>query len=120
MPRRVTEPSTAPAAFEGLLPRDPRVEVRKLFGNPCGYVNGTMFTSVHEQRWIVRLAADERARLLDVEGAEIFEPLKGKPMPEYVRIPAVIADDRRKLRAWVKRAFEYCVTLPPPRPRRAT
>lgn len=91
--------------------------MRKLFGNPCGYVNGNMFTSVHEERWIVRLSGPERARLLDVEGAEIFEPLKGKPMAEYVRVPVAIVRDRRKLRGWLKRAFEYCVSLPPARGR---
>lgn len=115
MPSRTKRSPSMPLAFDAVLPRDPRVEVRRLFGNPVGYVNGNMFTSVHDRRWVVRLSLPERERLLQVEGAEVFEPMKGKPMPEYVKVPLTIVSDSRKLRSWVKRAFEYCASLPSPR-----
>ena len=112
-------PATRPKAplaqsFASLLPRDPRIETRRLFGNPCGYVNGTMFTGIHEARWIVRLAPAQRARVIAVHGGELFEPLKGRPMVEYVRLPAAIVEDRRRLRGWIRRAFDYCASLPIP------
>lgn len=117
MSTKRTAPTLA-ASFEALLPRDERIQKRTLFGNPCGFVNGTMFTSVHESHWIVRLPDASRARLLGVEGAAIFEPLKGRPMPEYVRVPPTMAANRRRLRGWIKRAFDYCAGLPPPTPGR--
>jgi TfoX/Sxy family transcriptional regulator of competence genes len=98
--------------FQAVLPKDRRAQKRKLFGNPCCFVNGTMFTGVHEDQLIVRLPDRQRARLLSIEGAQIFEPMKGRPMPEYVRVPPAMLENRRQLRGWVKRAFEYCSSLP--------
>lgn len=100
-------------AFEAVLPADARVERRKLFGNPCGFVNGNMFTGLHEDQWIVRLSEPQRAKLLGMDGASIFEPMKGRPMLEYVRVPSGMFTNPRQLKGWVKRAFDYCATLPP-------
>ena len=107
------------ATFDAVLPRDERVEQRKLFGNPCGYVNGNMFTSVHQDQWIVRLPEAQRRTLLGVEGASIFEPMKGRPMLEFVRVPTAMLANRRQLKGWVKRAFEYCSSLPVNEPKRS-
>ncbi len=98
--------------FRAVLPRDRRVQAKKLFGNPCGFVNGNMFTGVHEDQLILRLPELERARLLRIEGAAIFEPMKGRPMDEYVRVPPAMLANRRQLRGWVKRAFDYASSLP--------
>ncbi|MBM4376001.1 MAG: TfoX/Sxy family protein [Deltaproteobacteria bacterium] len=100
--------------FASLLPRDERVEMRRLFGNPCGYVNGTMFTGIHESQWILRVSPTQRTRLIALHGGEVFEPMRGRPMNDYVRLPREIADDRRRLRGWIRRAFEYCAALPAP------
>ena len=98
--------------FRAVLPADRRAEHKKLFGNPCCFVNGTMFTSVHEGALIVRLSPTARARLLKMEGAAVFEPLRGRPMTEYVRVPAAMLEDPASLRDWVQRAFDYCAKLP--------
>jgi TfoX/Sxy family transcriptional regulator of competence genes len=104
--------------FTAVLPKDRRAEQKRLFGNPCCFVNGTMFTGVHEDQLIVRLSEPQRARLLTIEGAAIFEPMKGRPMTEFVRVPPAMLENRRQLRGWVRRAFDYCAKLPDPAKKR--
>jgi hypothetical protein len=42
--------------FLAALPEDARVERRKMFGYPCAFVNGNMFTGLHQENLIIRLA----------------------------------------------------------------
>jgi hypothetical protein len=51
-------------------------------------------------------------------GATIFEPMKGRPMREYVVLPPPIVADSRKLRAWLRRAIAHVDTLPPKKPKK--
>lgn len=112
-------PAPLSQVFEAVLPRDARVERRKLFGNPCGFVNGNLFTGVHEEQWIVRLSEPQREQLLGMAGAAIFEPMKGRPMVEFVRVPSTMLQNQRQLKGWVKRAFDYCSSLPSQGPKRS-
>ncbi len=36
------------AYFDKALPDDPRVERRQMFGYPCAFVNGQLFTGLHQ------------------------------------------------------------------------
>ena len=99
--------------FMAALPKDDRAQRKKMFGRHYCFVNGKMFTGEHDGRLIVRLGAAQRKRLLSVEGAAIFEPMKGKPLIEYVALPTTIVENRRRLRAWLRRSFEYGLSLPP-------
>jgi TfoX/Sxy family transcriptional regulator of competence genes len=100
-------------AFDAALPRDPRAERRSMFGYPCAFVHGQMFTGLHEDRMIVRLDDRGRTELLAIPGAEPFEPLPGRLMKEYVVVPPRIVESGLALREWVERAFAYALTLPP-------
>ena len=44
------------ALFEELTPREPDVTVKKMFGWPCCFVNGNLFSGLHKQSMIFRLA----------------------------------------------------------------
>jgi len=101
------------AAFEALAARRPELAVRKMFGYPAAFVGGHMTTALHEDRWIVRLTVDDRAELLATPGATPFEPMPGRPMREYVVLPAGLAADPPALDAWVDRAIAHVRTLPP-------
>lgn len=101
------------AIFETALPADPRVARRQMFGYPSAFVNGHLFTGLHEERMVVRLDEAERNELLGVEGACIFEPVEGRPMREYVVVPSSILGDQGTLRRWTARALSYVATLPP-------
>jgi len=80
--------------FESVLPDDPRVRSRQMFGSVAGFVNGNMFMGLHGSALFVRLTEEDRAELLEADGASVFEPMKGRPMKEYVLVPAA-REDRR-------------------------
>ena len=62
---------------------------------------------------MVRLAEDDRARLLKEKGAGPFEPMPGRAMKEYVVVPAALVAKPASLRAWIERGLQYALTLPP-------
>ncbi len=101
--------------FFAALPDDPRVDRRKMFGFDASFANGQMFAGLFESSMMLRLAEPDRAKL----GAPPFEPVPGRPMKEYVRVPDSLLADRTALRRWVKRGFEYAVALPPKKPKAA-
>ena len=106
-------PPALSEAFDASLPRDPRAERRSMFGYPCAFVHGQMFTGLHEARMVVRLDERGRTELLAIPGAEPFEPLPGRLMREYVVVPPRIIENGLALREWVERAFAYALSLPP-------
>jgi TfoX/Sxy family transcriptional regulator of competence genes len=99
-------------AFDAALPEDPRVERRQMFGYPCAFVNGQMFTGLHQEHLIVRLDDRGRGELLAVPGAEPFQPMPGRFMREYVVMPPRIIASAVQLREWLERAFGFALTLP--------
>ncbi|HYI00340.1 TfoX/Sxy family protein [Hyalangium sp.] len=106
-------------AFQSALPEDARVERRKMFGYPCAFVNGNMFTGLHQENLIVRLAEGDRQKLVSEKGAEIFAPFPGRLMKEYVSLPPAIIDSAKELKGWLRRSLEHAATLPPKGAKRA-
>jgi TfoX/Sxy family transcriptional regulator of competence genes len=98
--------------FQVALPEDARVERRKMFGYPCAFVNGNMFTGLHQENLIVRLAEEDRQKLVNQKGAEIFAPFPGRLMKEYVSLPADIIGNTKDLKGWMRRSLEYAAALP--------
>jgi TfoX/Sxy family transcriptional regulator of competence genes len=96
--------------FHGALPDDPRVERRTMFGCPCAFVRGNMFTGLHQESMILRLPEAERAAM---PGARPFEPLPGRFMREYVVVPPAILASGPELKAWAGKALAYAASLPP-------
>ncbi len=91
---------------------------RQMFGYPCAFVNGQMFSGVFANSIVVRLPEDQRAKLLAL-GGSIFDPMGGRPMREYIQFSDEMLEDEETLREWVKRGFEYARTLPPKASKRA-
>src|SRR5262249_52687553 len=107
--------------FHSALPDDAAVNRRQMFGYPCAFVNGNMFSGLFADSMFVRLGDEQRQQLLAVEGAATFAPMANRPMKEYVVLPESILGDGPALRDWVKRSFAFAASLPPksPRPRRS-
>lgn len=105
-------PADVNGAFDAALPDDPRLERRKMFGFPAGFVGGNMFAGTYGESVVVKLPEAERARALG-QGASAFEPMPGRVMREYVVVPPAALADAAQLRGWVQRAFDYVATLPP-------
>ncbi len=99
--------------FLDLVPDDPGVEVRRMFGCPCFFWGGNMFAGIHQENLFVRLGDDQRAALLALPGAHQFEPMPDRPMREYVCVPQAMLADGTALGAWLATALDYARTLPP-------
>ncbi|MEO9873301.1 MAG: TfoX/Sxy family protein [Anderseniella sp.] len=99
--------------FTSVLPDDTAIEKRQMFGYPCAFVNGNMFTGLHQEALIVRLGEDDRKQLIDEAGAIQFEPMPGRPMREYVALPQALLDDREQLTKIITSAKEFATLLPP-------
>lgn len=102
--------------FEAAVAGIDGMEVRKMFGYPAGFVGGHMATGLHQESWIVRLAeADREDR--KAAGWAGFEPMPGRPMREYLSLPAEVVEDPDQARDWVERAAAYVRALPPKQPK---
>ena len=99
--------------FESLVPEAPDVTTRPMFGNLAAFVNGNMFLGLLGQQVAVRLPEEQREELLKQKGAAPFEPMKGRPMKEYVVLPETWKKSRAKAEKWVDRSLAFASTLPP-------
>jgi TfoX/Sxy family transcriptional regulator of competence genes len=104
-------PDELVAIFNAVLPVDPRVHPRKMFGYPCCFVGGHMFMGLFQDQMMVRLASGDREQLM-AKGGSIFEPMPGKPMKEYVVVPPSVLENQNALRDWVARSLAYGGSLP--------
>ncbi len=99
--------------LRSILPDDPRITIRPMFGNTSAFVNGNMFTGLFGNDLFVRLSEESRRELLDKKGASLLEPMKGKPMKEYVVIPKAWRNQHGTARLWVTRSLDWASRLPP-------
>ncbi len=99
--------------FKSILPKDPRVTVRPMFGNVSAFVNGNMFLGLYGNDLFLRLPDEDRQELLKKKGASLFEPMKGKPMKEYILIPRAWTNQPETIRSWVSRSLHWTSKLPP-------
>jgi len=118
---QIPKPSdAAKELFASVMPDDPRVVVKPMFGNLGAFVNGNMFAGLFGDRIGVRLLDDAtRAELAATEGAGPFGP-EERPMGGYVAAPEAWADEPERLTEWAQLALDEVAELPPklPKPKR--
>ncbi len=90
-----------------------KIERRKMFGYPAIFLNGNMVAGLFQDQMIVRLSEKDRETLAAIPGAARFEPMPGRPMREYMVLPASIVDAPAKTREWLDRARGFVATVPP-------
>jgi TfoX/Sxy family transcriptional regulator of competence genes len=98
--------------FKSIIPDDPRVTVRPMFGNVSAFVNGNMFMGLFGADMFLRLSDENREELLEKKGATVFEPMKGRPMKDYVLIPKTWRNQPEIVRLWVSRSLDWASKLP--------
>lgn len=81
-----------------------------MFGYASAFVNGNIFAGTFQDAIVVRLAENDRVALLKLKGAAPFEPM-GRPMKEYVVLPASIIATPKTLGAWLERGHRYALAL---------
>lgn len=101
----------AKAAFLKLVPPDPNVTTRPMFGNLAVFVNGNMFCGLFGEDLFVRVSDDDQAKVRK-QGGRAFEPMPGRAMTGYVVVPAGWQKKPDATRAWIVTALSWCRTLP--------
>jgi TfoX/Sxy family transcriptional regulator of competence genes len=101
------------AIFEQVLRRFPEAEPRRMFGCPCAFIQGNMFTGLHQESMIFRLSPEDRASFLALPEATPFVPVAGRPMREYVVAPPEMLAAPDELENWMDRALSFTRSLPP-------
>lgn len=102
--------------FRSVLPEDPEVEVKPMFGNLGAFVHGNMFAGLFGAAIGVRLAVSDHAELAAVDGSGPFGPAE-RPMGGYLSLPSAWRDSPEHAVAWVARALAFVSTMPPKKPR---
>lgn len=105
MPKFTKTPPEIAAAFDKAAPSSAGVERKTMFSYPALFVNGNMFAFTFGPKIAVRADEATRAKM------KRFEPMPGRPMGEYVEVPA---KDMRgaALARWMSRGLAYAETLP--------
>ena len=101
----------AKAAFSRLVPDDPSITLKPMFGNLAAFVNGNMFSGLFGEDLFVRLPDDEAGHVKR-QGGRPFEPVPGHAMSGYVMVPATWQKKPDSVHAWVVQALTLTRALP--------
>ena len=101
----------AKAFYHSVVPQDPRVSTRAMFGALASFLKGNMFAGVLAERVFVRLPEPLQAKAL-TEGAEPFAPMPGRAAKNYVSLPAQWNEDPARVEGWMSEALAWAETLP--------
>jgi TfoX/Sxy family transcriptional regulator of competence genes len=106
----------AKAAFSKLVPAEPAVTLKPMFGQLSAFVNGNMFCGVFGDDLIVRLPEPEIAKVKQ-QGGRDFEPMAGHKMGGYVRL-AVDWTKPAPAAVLIKRALTLARDMPAKAPKK--
>jgi TfoX/Sxy family transcriptional regulator of competence genes len=98
--------------FLSVLPDDPAVEVKPMFGNLGAFVHGNMFAGLFGSAVGVRLAEPALGELAAIDGSGPFGPAE-RPMGGYLSLPAAWRSTPEVAVAWVDRALANARAMPP-------
>ncbi len=104
-------PRLLAARFDQAAPNDPKVVRKAMFGYPALFLNGNMFAGTFGDKVVARLPEAARERAIKA-GARQFEPMPGRPMKEYIVIPASDVAKPAALAKWIEQARAHGATLP--------
>jgi TfoX/Sxy family transcriptional regulator of competence genes len=112
MPKMPKPSEDAKAAFSTLVPSEPAVAMRPMFGNLAAFVNGNMFAGLFGEDLFVRLP-DEQSAPIRKQGGRDFEPMPGHAMSGYVTVPTTWRSKAAPTKAWIAAALAFARSLPP-------
>jgi TfoX/Sxy family transcriptional regulator of competence genes len=112
-PGMMPKPSEqAKAAFTKLVPDEPAVTMRPMFGNLSAFVNGNMFAGLFGEDLFVRLP-DEQSAPIRKQGGRDFEPMAGHAMKGYVTVPSAWRSQTGATKGWIAASLAFTRGLPP-------
>jgi len=113
MPTWKKSPPQLVERFAAALPPHPELVRKPMFGYPAAFVHGNMACSLFEDSVVVRLGKEAAAEAVALAKATQFEPMPGRAMSGYVLVPSADAENPHALAAWLQRALDFALTLPP-------
>ena len=115
MPAMPKSSATATASFLALMPRDPALMTRPMFGNMAAFINGNMFAGIFGDDLFVRLPEPDREKLKR-QGGKDFEPMPGRAMTGYVCVAAGWQAKAAPARSSIAEALAWTRAMPPKKP----
>ncbi len=111
-PGSMPKPSEqAKAAFTKLVPGEPAVTMRPMFGNLAAFVNGNMFAGLFGEDLFVRMPDEQSAPIRKLGGRD-FEPMPGHAMKGYVLVPKTWRVKPDPVKKWIAASLELTRKLP--------
>lgn len=98
------------ARFRALVPDDPRVSVKPMFGNLGAFVNGNMFMGLFGSNVGIKLSPTDKAALSAIDGVGPFGPSE-RPMGGYLTLPPTMTSALSS--RWITRSLEHVAAMPP-------
>jgi TfoX/Sxy family transcriptional regulator of competence genes len=116
-PGSMPKPSEhAKAAFSKLVPDEPAVTLKPMFGNLSAFVNGNMFAGLFGEDLFVRLPDPEIAAVKK-QGGRDFEPMAGHAMKGYVVVPKTWRTKPEPAVVLIKRSLALTRAMPAKAPK---
>jgi TfoX/Sxy family transcriptional regulator of competence genes len=100
-------------AFAQVMATQPMAQTKTVFGSPAAFANGQMFAGIQNESFFLRLPDAERESFMQTVSAQRWEPIAGRPMREYVVVPAPLIESPDQLNAWLGKSIAYVQSLPP-------
>lgn len=97
--------------FSAIVPSEPTITLRPMFGNLAAFVNGNMFTGLFGEGLFVRLP-DSEAEAVIKKGGRWFEPVAGHRMGGYVMVPSNWQEKPDSVRPLIGRALTLTRAMP--------
>lgn len=95
--------------FDQLLNEIPDVKAGKMFGAFCMKTpNGKAAAMFWKDCMVVKLQGQAFKDAMELDGSQLFEPMEGRPMKEWVQIPFSY---KNKWKKFVVISVEYVKTL---------
>ena len=79
------------AAHQAALPDDERVELKKMFGAPCAFVNRQMFFAIFEETLVARVGPERVRVLVEQPGITHFSPSPERTWDDCVQLDTSVA-----------------------------
>jgi TfoX/Sxy family transcriptional regulator of competence genes len=102
--------------FRALVPDDPRVEVKPMFGNLGAFVNGNMFLGLFGSDVGVKVSSADEERLRAAGGGS-YGPAE-RPMSGWVTLPQTATTEGAE--QWIMSALSFAGGQPPKQSKKRT
>jgi TfoX/Sxy family transcriptional regulator of competence genes len=109
----------AKAAFTKLVPDEPAITLKPMFGQLSAFVNGNMFCGLFGDDLVVRLP-DAEITAVKQQGGRDFEPMAGHKMGGYVMVPGDWRAKPAPAVALIKRSLSVTRAMPAKQPKSKT